>query len=107
MLHRLERIRYSAHELAEVDAIDTLRSGEYPLAPDDVERAARLLGEFGEDPCTRLGLPPGTDPSLVTAAADQALAVWRARASHPATTQPLRLIAVTVVHSCEHLLQAG
>jgi signal transduction histidine kinase len=106
LLHRLERIRSGAHELAEVDAIDTLRSGEYRLTPDDVERAARLLGEFGEDPCARLGLLPGTDPSLVKAAAEQALAIWRARASHPATTQRLRLLAITVVHSCERLLQS-
>jgi signal transduction histidine kinase len=104
LLHRLERINSGAHELAEVDAIDALRSGTYPLTSDDVEHAARLLGEFGEDPCARLGLPPGTDPSLITAAAEQAMAVWRARASHPATMQPVRMLAATVVRSCEHLL---
>ena len=104
LLHRLERISSGAHELAEVDAIDALRSGEYSLTSDDVEHAARLLGEFGEDPCTRLGLPPGTDPSLITAAAEQAMAVWRARASHPATMQRVRMLAATVVQSCEHLL---
>jgi hypothetical protein len=104
LLHRLERISSGAHELAEVDAIDALRPGEYSLTSDDVEHAARLLGEFGEDPCTRLGLPPGTDPSLVTAAAEQAMAVWRARASHPATMQRVRMLAATVVQSCEHQL---
>jgi signal transduction histidine kinase len=107
LLHRLERIRFGAHELAEVDAIDSLRSAHYPLAPDEIESAARLLGESGEDPCTRLGLPPDTDPSLVKAAAEQSLAIWRARASHPATAQPLRLLAGTMVQSCEHLLQVG
>jgi len=90
-----------------VDAIDSLRSAHYPLAPDEIESAARLLGESGEDPCTRLGLPPDTDPSLVRAAAEQSLAIWRARASHPATAQPLRLLAGTMVQSCEHLLQVG
>jgi signal transduction histidine kinase len=107
LLHRLERIRFAAHELAEVDAIDTLRSAHYPLPPDEIESAARLLGESGEDACTRLGLPPDTDPSLIRAAAEQVLEIWRARASHPATAQPLRLLAGTVVQSCEHLLQAG
>jgi signal transduction histidine kinase len=106
LLHRLERIRAGAHELAEVDAIDALRSGNCPLNPEDVEHAARLLGELGEDPRTRLGLPPETDPSLVAAAAEQVVVVWRARASHPATPQRVRLLAATVVRSCEHLLQA-
>jgi hypothetical protein len=101
---QLERISSGAHELAEVDAIDALRSGEYSLTSDEVEHAARLLGEFGEDPCTRLGLPPGTDPSLITAASEQAMAVWRARASHPATMQRVRMLAATVVQSCEHPL---
>ena len=36
LLHRLERISSGAHELAEVDAIDALRSGEYSLTSDDV-----------------------------------------------------------------------
>lgn len=107
LLHRLERIRSGAHELAEVDAIDALRSSAYPLAPDEVERAARLLGELGQDPWTRLGLPSDTDPSLVSAAAEQALSVWRARASHPATPQRLRTLAATVAQSCEHLLHTG
>ena len=32
------------------------------------------------------------------------MAVWRARASHPATMQRVRMLAATVVQSCEHLL---
>jgi hypothetical protein len=59
LLHRLERISSGAHELAEVDAIDALRSGEYSLTSDDVEHAARLLGEFGEDPVHSSRAPAG------------------------------------------------
>jgi len=105
LLHRLEIIRSGAHELAEIEAIDALRSGEFDLGSDDVETAARLMGEFGQDPFSRLGLDPGSDQSLVWAAAERALAVWRARASHPASNQRLRTLAATVVQSCEHLLQ--
>jgi len=104
LLHRLEWTRSTAHELAEVDAIDALRSGDHPLGSDDVERAARLLGEFGEEAHARLGLAPDTDPALVSAAAEQALGAWRARASHPASTQGMRLLAGTIVQSCERLL---
>jgi len=104
LLHRLDRIRSGTHELAEVDAIDALRSGTWDLGPDDVEAAARLLGELGPDAHSRLGLEPGADQSLVVAAAEQALAVWRKRASHPGTARSVRLLAATVVRSCEHLL---
>jgi signal transduction histidine kinase len=104
--HDLERIRSGAHELAEVDAIDTLRSGTCDLGPDDIEAAARLLGERGPDARSRLGLEPDADESLVGAAAQQAVTLWRARASHPAAAPNVRMLATTVVQSCEHLLHA-
>jgi signal transduction histidine kinase len=104
LLHRLDQIRSGAHELAEVDAIDALRSGTCDLGPDDVETAARLLGELGPDARSRLGLPPDADQSLVAADAEQALVVWRMRSSHPGTARSVRLLAATVVRSCERLL---
>jgi hypothetical protein len=100
----LERIRSCAHDLAEVEAIDALRSGACDLGPDDIETAARLLGESGCDARSRLGLTPDVDESFVVAAAEHALTLWRARASHPATAPNVRMIATTVVQSCEHLL---
>jgi hypothetical protein len=104
LLHRLDRIRSGTHEWAEVDAIDALRSGTCDLGPADVEAAARLLGESGADTRSRLGLEPDADRSLVIAAADRALAVWRIRASHPGTARSVRLLAATVVPSCERML---
>ena len=106
LLHRLDRIRSGTHEFAEVDAIDALRSGTWDLDPEDLEAAARLLGELGPDARSRLGLEPDADESLVVAAAEQALAAWRMRASHPGTAQSVRQLAATVVRSCEHLLHA-
>jgi signal transduction histidine kinase len=102
--HRLDRIRSSRHELAEVTAIDKLRVGSIDLPTEDSEAAARLLGEAGPGARSRLGLDPDADRSLVLAAAEGALAFWRGRASHPATAAPVRELAATVVHSCEHLL---
>jgi hypothetical protein len=104
LLRHLERIRSGAHDLAEVDAIDALRSGTCVLNADDIEKAARLLGESGSDARSRLGLAPDADESLVVAAAEQAITLWRARASHPATAPSVRTLAATVVQSCEHLL---
>jgi signal transduction histidine kinase len=104
LLHRFDRIRSGTHEVAEVDAIDTLRSDAGDLDPEEVETAARLLGESGPDAHSRLGLEPAADRSLVAAAAEQAVVGWRARASHPGTSRSLRVLAATVVRSCERLL---
>jgi signal transduction histidine kinase len=103
--HRLDRLRSGTHELAEVHAIDALRSGPHGLEPDDITAAIRLLGGCGPDTRTRLGLRPDADQKLVVAAAEQALTAWRRRASHPATAPGVRLLAATVVRSCEHLLR--
>jgi signal transduction histidine kinase len=107
LLGHLEQIRSGAHDLAEVDAIDTLRSGTCDLGPNDIEKAARLLGESGCDARSRLGLEPDADESLVVAAAGQAVMLWRARASHPATAPNARTLAATVVQSCEHMLHGS
>ncbi|GAA2706277.1 hypothetical protein Apa02nite_069610 [Actinoplanes palleronii] len=106
LLHRLDRIRSSSREWAEVTAIDALRSAGTtdPGAPDEVEMAARLLGESGADPRTRLGLAADAGRAQVAEAAARALAVWRTRASHPGTSGSVRLVAATVVRTCEHLM---
>jgi hypothetical protein len=106
LLRRLERIRSNAHELMEIEAIDALRSGGHGLTGDEVEAAARLLGEFGPDPCIRLGLDRRADRLDVVAAATQALAVWRRRAAHPTAGRAVRQLANAVVQSCEQLLDS-
>jgi hypothetical protein len=106
--YRLERIRICTHELAEADAIDALRSSPPgDLDAGEAERAARLLGESEPDARSRLGLAPEASPSLIAATAQEALAVWRRRASHPGTSPGLRPLAATVVRSCERLLTRG
>jgi signal transduction histidine kinase len=107
LLHGLDRIRSGGHELREIEAIDAVRSQEYDLAAADLEAAARLLGESGQDAHQRLGLAPGTEQGDVETAANQALTRWRARASHPASPPPVRALATVVVQSCERILQAA
>ena len=105
--HRLDRIRADSREVAEVTAIDELRSEPGDLSPDDVEAAARLLGDGAADNCHRLGLEPDAGPAQITQAVQHALTQWRARASHPGTAHSVRRVATTVVRSCEHLLLTG
>ena len=107
LLRRIEQIQSGAHELTEMDAIDGLRSGEYNLGASDIENAVRLLGESGPDARTRLGLEAGAAQDAVSAAAVHALTLWRSRASHPAATPAMGILATTVVKSCEHILHAG
>jgi hypothetical protein len=102
--HRLDRIRSGRPELAETAAIDRLRAGDTGLSAEEAGEAARLLGESGPDGRSRLGLAPDADREAVRAAAERALAVWRRRASHPASAPPVRELAATVIRSCEHLL---
>lgn len=102
--HRLDRIRADSREFAEVTAIDELRSDPGDLGPDDVEAAARLLGDGGADTRHRLGLGSDAGPERITQAVQHALVLWRARASHPGTASSVRRVAATVVRSCEHLL---
>ena len=107
LIRELERIRFQAHDLAEVQAIDALRAGTYDLNPGEADAAARLLGEDGSDPRNRLGLAPNAAPPEVAAAAERAVQLWRTRASHPATAPGVRALATTVVQSCEQLLHAS
>jgi signal transduction histidine kinase len=106
LLLRLDRIRSGAHELREIDTIDALRSGEYDLAPEPRDSAARLLGESGPEPHQRVGLDSTAAAAEVTAAAIQALTSWRRRASHPASPPTVRTVAAAVIQSCERMLQA-
>lgn len=104
--HRIERLRATGHEVAELDALDVLRNGNTGFSDAERQSAARLLGGSGTDARTRLGLGP-VDETLVAAAAAAAVTVWRMRAAHPAVSRAARELAAIVVQSCEQLVAAG
>ncbi|MGH3866640.1 MAG: sensor histidine kinase [Pseudonocardiaceae bacterium] len=102
--YQLERIRSGAHELTEIDLIDELRAGTLPLADEERHAAEELLGAAGAEPRTRLRLPADADADDVRQAAEQQLARWRRRASHPGSPRALRDAAEVLAWTCEELL---
>ncbi len=102
--YRLEQVRSEAHELAEIDLLDELRSGTLPLTFDERQVAEELLGAAGTGPRTRFGLGANADIGEVRQAAGQQLARWQRRAAHPATTRAVRDAAEVLVRTCEEVL---
>jgi signal transduction histidine kinase len=102
--YQLERFRSGAHELAEIDLAEALRSGAVRLAEPDREAAERLLGAHGVQPRARLGLTEDADDEAIRRAADERLAHWQRVAAHPASTAGVRDAAEVLVHTCEDLL---
>jgi signal transduction histidine kinase len=102
--YQLERIRSGAHELAEIDLINELRSGTLPLTGPERHAAEELLGAAGAEPSARLGLPADADADAVRQAAARQLDHWQCRASHPGVTRAVRDAAEVLVQTCEELL---
>jgi histidine kinase/DNA gyrase B/HSP90-like ATPase/histidine kinase len=102
--YQLEQIRSEAHELAEIDLLDELRSGTLALTFDERQVAEELLGGAGTEPRARFGLGANASTDEVRQAGCQQLARWQRRASHPATTRAVRDAAEILVRTCEELL---
>ena len=102
--YRFDRIRSGTHELAELDLVDTLRSGELDLTDEQREAVERLLGAMGPDPRTRLALAPDAGSQEIAMVAGEQLAHWQALAAHPVSGKDVRDVAATVVLTCEQLL---
>lgn len=106
----VERVGAEAHELAELDLLDRIETGEVRLPPTEnaaVADVARLLGAHGPDPRTRLGLTDHAGDDEVRAAAADAVRRWRAHAAHPATGARERVAWEVLVRTAEGLLKAG
>ena len=103
LLYRLERIRSSAPELAELALLDALHGGALNLPGNDRESVARLLGDEGGTAGARLGCPPGADAEVLADAAREELVRWRRALWHPASTAATRAVAEVLVRTCERL----
>lgn len=106
MLSEAERVRAGAHELAETRLLAALRTGALAVPADELGSTERLLGAFGPDPATRLGLPEGVSDDDVRTAAVQALGPWRRRAESPRSSPDDVDAARIVVRTCEGMLAA-
>jgi hypothetical protein len=103
---QLERVLASAHEFAEIDVFDALRSGDLGLPPAAAAEAERLLGSEGGDVWSRLGAPPQTPVPELERLAHQALDRWRRLAASPLAERRLVGAAQVIVRSCEGMLAA-
>jgi hypothetical protein len=106
LLYQLERFRSAAHELADQELAEALRSGTLRLPDADRQPAERLLGAYGGQPGVRLGLAAEADPEAIRRAAAERMAYWQRLAAHPAMTAPVRDAAEVLVRDCASLLAA-
>ncbi|MCE3553845.1 histidine kinase [Pseudonocardia sp. RS11V-5] len=102
--YQLERLRSTAHELAELDLVDALRAGTPALSTDERAAAELLLGAEGTATHRRLGLPPDAGPEEIRLAAAAQLGRWQRRAEHPVSTRDQRAAAAVLVRTCERML---
>jgi hypothetical protein len=100
----LERIRAGSHELTELDLVDALRVGQLRVPDAHRDPVLRMLGGYGGDPRTRLGLPANAHPARLPAAAAAQREHWHRLATHPAATAHLHTVATAATHTCDQLL---
>jgi 50S ribosome-binding GTPase len=101
---RFEALVGGAHAFAEVRLLAALRSGELKLPANRAGDLERVLGGFGHDAATRLGVPAESPPDTIRQAAESALASWLRLAEHPLTGRPVELAARAAVRTLEGLL---
>ena len=104
---RLEELVAGAHEFEEVRTLSELRSGSVTLEEEKARRLERLLGGYGHDPASRLGLPIEASPEDVRSAALGELADWHSVADHPLSDRSTQLVARTATRTLEGLLAAA
>ena len=103
---QVERLRISAHELAEIRVLTELRTGQIPAAPEQVAPMDRLLGGDGLAATVRLGLPEDATPTRVREAIVEFHAYWGRIARSPLTEPQLSRAADVLLRTCEGLAAA-
>ena len=102
--YELEELRSSAHELAEIEALAAVRTGELNLSPAQVRTAERLLGSAGVTVTERLGLPASARLEDLIRAAEDQMQYWRRLAEVAAVGRQYRQVCSVIVRTCEGLL---
>jgi hypothetical protein len=103
---QVERLRASAHELAEIRLLTQLRTGQVPAAPDELARMERLLGGEGTATLTRLGLPAGASDAEIDATIAGLHTRWRRVGANRFTDPALARAATVLERTCEGLSAA-
>ena len=100
---RFDELVAGAHELTELRLIDALRE-DPTLIPGDDGSAERLLGSYGDDPRTRLGLEATADIVRIRETALSTLGRWQREAEDPLATRPTATAARILARTCEGML---
>ncbi len=108
LAREFEQIVTGTHAFAEARLLNALRAGTVALDDAASAEAERLLGGYGADPLTRLGLSSDEgarqDGDVVRQAALDAWARWRSRAEHPLAARATVEVTAIVARSCEGIL---
>ncbi|MFC4002677.1 GTPase [Prauserella oleivorans] len=99
LVTEFERTLAAAHEFAELRALSAVTTGRVRLPDELREEAVRLLGGYGAEPASRLGVEI-PDPQR----AFGALRRWQGCAANPVLGAAERRAAAVVVRSCEALV---
>jgi signal transduction histidine kinase len=104
LLYRLDEIRLGSPELAEIELLDALRTGEFGLADGERRAAQLLLGAAGAEARTRLGLAADAGARQVRRAAAAERSRWQRRALRPGSASAERSLMGVLVQACERIL---
>ena len=98
----IERIRASAHVLAEMRLLNALRREAIAFPAADVDRVDRLLSGAGA--AERLGLATDASSDEIATALVAEVAHWRRRGGSPLATRSLTEAAEILIRTCEGML---
>lgn len=102
----LEQLFASAHEIAELRALGSIRLGLVEADAELLSEAERLLGGNGHANHRRLALLDTATDEQLHERAQECLDTWQRRAEHPLTDQHLVSLCRIVVRSCEGVISA-
>ena len=100
----LEQVDAGTHEFEEVRQLAELRSGQLRLTETQMTELDLVLGGSGHDAVSRLGLPPGSTPEEVRAAALASLDRWQRVSEHPLSDRAVQTAARTARRALEGIV---
>ena len=106
LFRQLEQLVASAHEIAELRALSSMRLGLLDEDEHLLVEAERLVGGNGHAPERRLAMLDASTNQQMLDEANERLAAWQRRAEHPLSSKDLVSLCRVVVRSCEGLISS-
>jgi len=102
LVSEIERVTAGAHELAEVQLMQDVRSGQLPITAEEHATLDVLFANIGGTPAERLGID-GAEGHQV---AMEAVEHWRRRSENPLASRDMANAARAITRSYEGILAA-